>query len=171
IFLSRNKQHFCRCASQPNVGGKLKLKSFLQQSWIQRLQGDYVLPVARVSYLVIAGVSLFAAVLGLAVAAYFQISSAQSTDARPVPDVPPPLAVSINLDALSNTFQPPANVRAVSLNFTRPVTLDTPLLYLDADSPHGLAAYPDDFFVLGGPDAPLLTRAPINIDGRIHSGF
>ena len=136
----------------------MTIGGFLQQSWIKRLQGEYVLPTARVLYLAIAGLSLLAAVLGILAVIALEFSAHQSAALKPVPDVSAPASVSLDLDAISNGFLPPSNVHAVPLAFTRPISTDTVLLYFDASSARGLAQYPDDFLILGGPDAGLFER-------------
>jgi hypothetical protein len=149
----------------------MSVGQFLQQSWMRRVQGEYVLSIARVLYLAIAGLSLAAVALGIAAALFFEFGARETPALKPVPDIPAPTAVALDLDTIRGGFLPPTNIRGVPIPFTRPITTDTVLVYLDADSGRGLAPYPDDFLILGGPDAPIFERGTWNVDGRAHTAL
>lgn len=100
-------------------------------------------------------------VLGLCIALYFE---ARVVAGPTQIEVPPPYVATapvIDLHTVGARLQPPLNVRLI---VTRAV-IDGPLEdtdavgYLAADTSNGLAAFPNDFEILGGKDTDLFDRA------------
>jgi hypothetical protein len=140
-----------------------------QVRWVDRLQGDLVLPTARTLYLAGAFGALGAVMLGLLAAIWFQFASL-----RPMPSVPaapPPISgpVVMDLTAIDARLAPPSNVRFV---LDREIVTDTLnagelLGHFEADTPNGLDAPPDDFQLIGGRDDALFetTAAQVRASG------
>ena len=147
----------------------MKLASLLSHPAIRRVQGDYVLPTARLVYLGVAAVALTAGIVcGLAFL-YYAIASQQSARHQRVPDIVEPAPPSIDIASLKSQFAPPRNVRAGTLRFSRPVNSRTALVYFSADSSAGFARFPNDLIILGGADAEQFETANGRIDGETRT--
>jgi len=135
-------------------------------SFARRVQSDFVLRTARGFYLVTACVSLAALLLAVLVALLAQGSTFRFAIERPVPSVEAPAPEAIALDDVIARMTPPHTLRFVSdpgvLNFN--VSEGQVLGFFDAETPNQLAAFPNDFDVIGGEHAALFSvgRHPAN---------
>jgi hypothetical protein len=131
-------------------------------SSLRNLQSGVILPTARTLYVVAACISLFAAGLAILFAVYFQATSVQFSDQKPLP--PPYQAgpTTISFGPIDQRLAPPSNIRfVVDLDvIDRPLGDYDVLGHFDADTPNGLGTYPDDFDIIGGKDADFFSRAP-----------
>ncbi len=137
--------------------------------WFLRLQSAYVLALARGIYLVIALGCLLAVFGGLVYVGYLQATTAGQPETVPIP--PPyqgtetPVAPSdrtLDLAVIGKRFAPPTNVRfqVASSTWTVPPAEGQVLGYFLADTPNGLASFPEGVSVIGGRDAELFERVP-----------
>lgn len=142
----------------------------LQHRWIDRLQGDLVLPTARTLYLAGAFAALAALVISLLAVLWFQLSSL-----RPMPTIPAPptrstAAVVMGLGPIDARLAPPTNVRfIVDQALISDILTDHAILgHFEASTPNGLANPPDDFQVIGGSDEALFVtdQAMVSADSR-----
>jgi len=135
-------------------------------SFARRVQSDFVLRTARGFYLVTACVSLAALLLAVLVALLAQGSTFRFAIERPVPSVEAPAPEAIALDDVVARMTPPHTLRFVSdpgvLNFD--ISEGQVLGFFDAETPNQLAAFPNDFDVIGGEHAALFSvgRHPAN---------
>lgn len=135
-------------------------------SFARRVQSDFVLRTARGFYLVTACVSLAALLLAVLVALLAQGSTFRFAIERPVPSVEAPAPEAIALDDVVARMTPPHTLRFVAdpgvLNFN--VSEGQVLGFFDAETPNQLAAFPNDFDVIGGEHAALFSvgRHPAN---------
>jgi hypothetical protein len=135
-------------------------------SFARRVQSDFVLRTARGFYLVTACVSLAALLLAVLVALLAQGSTFRFAIERPVPSVEAPTPEAIALDDVVARMTPPHTLRFVSdpgvLNFN--VSEGQVLGFFDAETPNQLAAFPNDFDIIGGEHAALFSvgRHPAN---------
>ena len=132
------------------------------------LPSVFVLPVARVIYLIIALLSLLAVVGGIVFAIYLQLSTAGQPRTIPVPppyqgslSVPNPPLDAVDLSVVAARLNPPTNVRfAVTAGtISTPLKPGTVLGHFMADTPNQIASYPEGVSILGGPDAERFMRA------------
>lgn len=132
----------------------------------RRLQSDLVLRTARGFYLVAACFSLGALLLAAVVAVLAQGSTLRFAVDRPVPEVQSVTVEGISVDDVAARMAPPqalrfiADPQAITFNISEGQALG----YFDAETPNQLAAYPDDFDIVGGEHAALfiLSRHPGN---------
>jgi hypothetical protein len=141
------------------------LSSLFQKS--RYLQGEIILPTARTIYLAIACVSLAGAVCALLVAVAFEVQSGRSA---PQVSVPAPYTAQVqpmNLDLVRARLLPPTNIAFVASQpvFGSAISGDTVLGYFTAETPNGLASFPNDISILGGPDAGLFDPVGSNYPG------
>jgi hypothetical protein len=129
-------------------------------SWLRILQSGLILPTARTLYVIGACACLAAAALGIAVAFYFQAASLQFPRLQAVPPPYESRPTSIALDPIDRRLSPPGNLRfTVELtSIEQPLGAYSVLGRFEADTPNGLARFPDDFDVIGGRDAALFER-------------
>ncbi|MBI3438685.1 MAG: hypothetical protein HY054_08580 [Proteobacteria bacterium] len=114
-----------------------------------------VLRTARGLYLLAACVSLALLTLAVVIAFVAQLTTFRFNVDEPVPAVHPPQAEAIAVSDVAARLLPPTSPRFVQdpAIITTTLTKDQPLGYFYADTPNGLAAYPNDFDLIGGPDA------------------
>jgi hypothetical protein len=124
---------------------------------LRYVQGEIVLPTARTIYLAIACISLLACVIALLVALVFQMQSGRSASQVSVPGPYVAQVKPIDLGTVRARMSPPTGVRFVATQgiISSPIGDDTILGYFTAETPNGLASFPNDISILGGPDAPL----------------
>lgn len=132
----------------------------------RKVQGDFVLSTARGFYLVGACLSL-AAVLGAVIVAIVAHGGTfGAVRDRPVPEVRAPQAEPIDVQEVAARLGPPTRLGFVQEPevIGPAVSEGQPLGYFDAATPNQLAAYPDDFDIVGGEHASLflLGRHPSN---------
>jgi hypothetical protein len=119
-----------------------------------------LLKTGRIVNIIAATLCIVVVVLGCATALYFQTIVSGSPKQSAVPPPPVVAAPVVGTAAVDERLTPPVNVR---VNVTRPV-IDTLLREgevigtLQADTPNGLAHFPDDVDILGGQDADLFDR-------------
>lgn len=139
------------------------------RQWFPRLQSAYVLSVARGIYLVIALGSLLAVLGGLVYVGYLLATIAGQPETVPIPPsyqgTETPLSPSdrtLDLAVVGQRFEPPTNVRfqVASSTWTVPPKAGQVLGYFLADTPNGLASFPEGVSVIGGRDAELFERVP-----------
>jgi hypothetical protein len=140
----------------------------LQLPWLDRVQSRVVLPTARTLYLLVAGLCVAIAGLGLLIAFTFQMAAWQLPRQNAVPDEVAPTPAAVNLRLVEQRLSPPSNLRFVVDASPLPsaVSTDTVLGHFEADTPNGLAAYPEAFQVIGGRDADYFTPGS---DGRART--
>jgi len=131
--------------------------------WGRWLQSKFVLGTARKIYLVIASLSLLVAILAAAAALLFQVLALKPAPSMTVPEARTPQPVAMDVSTVSRSLQPPTNVRFVPTPITGPLDQNDVVGYFDADTPNGLAAFPDDFDIFGGPDANQFERASVTV--------
>ena len=129
---------------------------------LHRFQSNVVLRTARLVFLAAAAVCLLGIVVGLGVALYFHTLTLGSPAVVPVVVQQAQGPTSIDLNRVDARLVPPVNVRfIVSIGrITRPLGADEIIGTLEADTPNGVARYPEDFDILGGPDASMFRRMP-----------
>jgi len=127
------------------------------------LQSKFVLSTARRVYLIVACFSLLAAILALISVLLFQLLSYAPAPEVPVPEARAPHAVAMDSSTVARSLAAPTNLRFVSLQITPPLGPNDVVGYFDADTPSGLAAFPEDFDIFGGTDAADFERAPVNV--------
>jgi len=132
--------------------------------WFQRLQNDYVLPAARILYLVGAAGSLLVVVGGLLVVLFLQTQIGQSPMQEPVPDIKMPGHRQLDLTSVSARLAPPTNITLHTQQITGPLKNGTIIGYFSADTVNGLAAYPEDTSILDGEDAALFKQIGFRLD-------
>ena len=137
-----------------------------------RLQSALVLPLARGLYLAVALGCLLAVFGGVLYLVYLQTTIAGQPQTLPVPPAYDGGGVSapsservVDLARVGARLDPPANIRfAVSAGtLTEPPTEGVVIGRFLADTPNGLAPFPDGVSLIGGRDAGLFERVS---DGR-----
>ncbi|MDE2184965.1 MAG: hypothetical protein KGJ78_18275 [Alphaproteobacteria bacterium] len=131
--------------------------------WGRWLQSKFVLGTARRIYLVIAAFSLLVAILAAAAVVIFQLWALKPAPEVPVPEARTPQPVSMDVSTVSRSLLPPTNVRFVPKPITGPLDQTDVVGYFDADTPNGLAAFPNDFDIFGGPDAAQFERVSVTV--------
>lgn len=136
-------------------------------------QSDFVLSAAQKLYLLIAGLSLIAAVIGLAAVGVLELSTWRAAQQVPVPPPYVGKAASVNVDSVRAHLLPPQNIRfVVTRKFLgTPVTGDEVLGFFEADTANGLAQFPNDFDILGGTDAERFDRTQVAVRYMSKDGF
>lgn len=124
-------------------------------AWGRRLQSDLVLRTARTAYLAIACVCILFFVVGLALALLMQVSTWRISIDKPLPPARAATVESIAMGIIDAKLAPPTNLRFVSRLIDGPLRAGDFVGHFDADTPNGLADFPDDFEVIGGKDAAL----------------
>lgn len=124
---------------------------------LRYVQGEIVLPTARTIYLAIACLSLLALAGALLTALVFQAQSGRSASQVSVPGPYVAQIQPINLGTVRARLLPPTGVRFVATQgiISSAIGDDTVLGYFTAETPNGLASFPNDISILGGPDAAL----------------
>ncbi len=144
-----------------------------QKGLARWFQSKFILEVARRIFLAIASVSLLVAVFGLVVALVYELLSFRSAPQVPVPAAYAPQPIAMASGTVAQHLLPPRNLRFV----VTPAVIDAPLSadqavgYFNADTQNGIAPFPNDFDILGGPDAASFARVPLTVryDGRVVS--
>ncbi|MFZ0790690.1 MAG: hypothetical protein WAM94_13855, partial [Chromatiaceae bacterium] len=135
--------------------------------WFLRLQSAFVLPLARGIYLLVALGCLLAIIGGALYLVFLQtsIASRPTTVAVPPPyqghgTVVEPSDRTVDLAVVGKRFEPPTNVRfqVAPSTLTEPPKEGQVLGYFLADTPNGLASFPEGVSVIGGRDAELFER-------------
>jgi hypothetical protein len=129
--------------------------------WGRWLQSRFVLGTARKIYLVIASFSLLVAILAAAAVVILQLWALKPASQVPVPEARTPQPVSMDVSTVSRSLLPPTNVRFIPKPITGPLDQSDIVGYFEADTPNGLAAYPNDFDIFGGPDAAQFERVRV----------
>ena len=135
-------------------------KTRLNGHWLDGIQSRLVLPTARTLYLAGAILSVLAALIGLLVALFFQLSAWQTASEKPLPEQVSEQPGAITYTRLDQRLSPPTNIRFVANAALLPAPLqETDVLgHLEADTPNGMAAYPGAFEIIGGKDAELFSE-------------
>jgi len=142
------------------------------RQWALRLQSALVLPLARGIYLVVALLCLLAVTAGALYLVYLQTSIASEPKMLPVPPPYEGDGVSaphsdrvVDLARVGARLDPPANIRfsVTAGPMTEPPREGAIVGRFVADTPNGLAPFPDGVSLLGGRDAELFERVG---DGR-----
>lgn len=133
------------------------------KGWGRWLQSKFVLGTARKIYLVIASLSLLVAILAAAAVLVFQLWALKPAPEVPVPEARTPQPVSMDVSTVSRSLLPPTNVHFVPKPITGPLDQTDVVGYFDADTPNGLAAFPNDFDIFGGPDAAQFERVSVTV--------
>jgi hypothetical protein len=133
------------------------------KGWGRWLQSRFVLGTARKIYLVIASISLLIAILAFAAALIIQLWSFKPLHQVPVPEARMPQPVSMDSSKVAESLMPPKNVRFEVHRIANPLDANDVVGYFNADTPNGLAAYPNDFDLFGGVDAAQFERVPVNV--------
>lgn len=122
-------------------------------------QSKFVLSTARKIYLFIAVISLLTIIFGLVAVAILEIPDLRSP---PKAEIGP---VTVNTEAVAKSLQPPGNVRFIAAppEINQPLAFGEAVGYFDADTQNGLAPFPNDFDILGGKDAALFDRIPVDV--------
>lgn len=143
-------------------GRQGRLVARLESSDLIKFQSDLLLPLARLLYLLVACLSLGAAVLGLLAVLWFQLSAMFEVAPKALlPQSISPEPQAISLDIIDARLRTPSAVRFVPT--PHPDTLlgsDRLLGYLELATGGGAANYPDGIRIIGGRDADLFTEAP-----------
>ncbi len=135
--------------------------------WFLRLQSAFVLPLARGIYLLVALGCLLAIIGGTLYLVFLQTSIASRPTTVAVPPlyqgygtVVEPSDRTADLAVVRKRFEPPTNVRfqVAPATLTEPPKQGQVLGYFVADTPNGLASYPEGVSVIGGRDAELFER-------------
>ncbi|MDR3528299.1 MAG: hypothetical protein P4L57_13575 [Rhizomicrobium sp.] len=123
-------------------------------------RGDLVLSAARILYLVVAALSLLAVVIALGGAAFFQFGTLIPPKQVAVPAGYAANESSVDLALVDAHLAPPHNIRFFNIDRTisSPLSGNEILGAFDADSANALGRYPDDFDIVGGPDAALFDK-------------
>jgi hypothetical protein len=127
------------------------------------LQSRFVLGTARKIYLVLACLSLVIAMLALVVALVLQFWGFIPRSHVPIPDARAPQPVAMDTTTVAKSLTPPTNLRFVARRITGPLDAGDFVGYLEADTPNGLAAFPNDFDIFGGPDAGQFERTAVSV--------
>jgi len=139
--------------------------------WLLRLQSAYVLPLARGIYLFVALASLLAVMGGVLYVLYLLATAAAKPSLAPLPpafqqseegvEAPPR---EMDLAVVERRLDPPTDVRfyVATGTITAPLAEDTLIGYFQASTPNGLAPFPDGLSILGGRDAELFERVPLD---------
>jgi len=134
---------------------------------------EFILSIARRIYLVVAGISLLGVIVALGLALLFELGTWRSASEVSVPSeyVEHPLAMDAS--DIQTSLSPPRNpVFVVMQPYVQiPATGQEELGYFNADTPNGLAAFPNDFDIIGGRDADLFDRAPTTVSGVVRAGL
>ncbi len=133
------------------------------RGWGRWLQSRFILGTARKIYLVIASLSLLAAILAVAAVVVFQLWALKPASQVPVPEARAPQPVAMDVSTVSRSLLPPKNTRFVPAPITGPLDQNNVVGYFEADTPNGLAAFPNDFDIFGGPDASQFERVPVTV--------
>lgn len=135
--------------------------------WLLRLQSAYVLPLARGIYLLLALGCLLAVIAGILFILYLQAATARGPA---LVQMPPPYRAAVptaavpepgmDLGLVRTHLDPPSNIRFVVTTdaLTAAPAEGTILGHFAADTPNGLAPFPDGISILGGRDADLFAR-------------
>jgi len=134
--------------------------------WARWLRSDFMLSAAQNLYLVIAALTMVAALIGLIVAIGFEIAAIAPPPHKALPASYQAGPDSLKLSTVDAHLTPPEGLRFVVTigSISKPLTEPKDLGYFDANAANGLAAYPDDFDVVGGKDADLFDR--VNLGAR-----
>lgn len=124
-------------------------------AWGRKLQSDLVLRTARTAYLGIACACILFCVVGLALALLMQVSTWRISIDKPLPSEKAATVESIAMGIIDAKLAPPTNLRFVPRLIDGPLRAGDFVGLFDADTPNGLANFPDDFEVIGGRDAAL----------------
>lgn len=126
----------------------------------RRLQGDFILSAARSLYFYGACIAFLAIIAGIVVTLYFQYAIFRPASRVPVPPAYVSERVTVDLEGLSDYLAPPKNLRFVVVTeyVDHALKGDEAFGYFDADTPNGLAKFPNDFEFVGGADAALFER-------------
>ncbi len=126
-----------------------------------------MLPTARTIYLLIACVSLAAAIGALLVALVSQMQSWRTADLVPVPQAGQAPLPPVNLSTVSARMIPPRAIRFIITQgfFSHEINTGQVLGYFTADTANGLPNYPDDFSIIGGKDTDLFHRVSMYAGG------
>jgi len=139
----------------------------LQLQWLDRLQSRLVLPTARTLYLLVAGACVAIALIGLLIALVFQAATWQPARQERVPEAVAARQAPVNFQIVRQRLSPPTNVRFTpDGNLPGPLGAGDVVGRFEADTPNGLAPYPDDFQIVGGRDVDLFTE-----DGQYRNGM
>lgn len=131
----------------------------------QRVQSFYVLPLARGIYLLIALLSLLSIIVGVVYLIFLQASLSVKPDTVAVPppyqDVGLTQNATIDLSIVDKHLAPPQNIRfIVTLEaVSAPIDPGDFIGYFEADTPNGLADFPNGISIIGGRDADFFERA------------
>ncbi len=148
----------------PDINENLQCTKSPVARWFRRLQSDYVLSVARIFFLVAAVGSLIVVIGGLVFVLFLQTQTWQSPSQEPVPAVSATPHKPLDLDSLSAHLAPPKNIAIHVKQINGPLKRNTIVGYFTADTPNGLAPYPEDVLILGGEDAILFKRIEVRLD-------
>lgn len=142
----------------------MSLATTERATWLRRFQSGFVLPVARVWYLVIAGGSLLAVLFAVAIAIFLHLQTMGQPDRVAIPPAFSPPVPAISLAAIDARLAPPSDIRFVVTRglIDRPLTEKDILGHFDATTPNGLAPFPSDFEILGGKDARMFRRVALS---------
>lgn len=129
---------------------------------LRRFQSNFLLPLARSIFVVVATACLFGIGIGLLALVVLQIESGLPPSQVSVPPPYEPGPRSVDVSVVASRLVPPTNLRLiVTIDPIERVLAGTDILgRFDANSPNALAVYPDDFDIVGGPDASLFVKAP-----------
>jgi hypothetical protein len=135
------------------------------------LQSKFVLGTARKIYLVIASLSLLVAILAAIAVLLFQLWAFKPASEVAVPEARAPQPVSLDATTVAQSLVPPKNIRLVVHPITAPLGANDIVGYFEADTPNGLASFPNDFDIFGGPDAAQFERAPVNVQYGLRTAL
>jgi hypothetical protein len=134
---------------------------------------EFILSIARRIYLVVAGISLLAVIVALGLAFLFELGTWRSAPEVPMPAEYVEHPLTMDASDVQTSLSPPRNLEFVVLQpyVQTPATGQEELGYFNAETPNGLAAFPNDFDIIGGRDADLFDRAPIAVSGVARAGL
>lgn len=140
---------------------------------LTRFQSNVVLRLARWVFLAAAAISLLTVVIGLVVALFFHLQMQSSPSQEPLPATTTPMPTSLEFGRIDARLAPPQGIRFVFSRqpITPRFTATETLGYFEASSVNSLSRYPEDFDILGGADAELFRRVPVNVSGQTRSGL
>ncbi len=139
------------------------MNSLAESLAVKRTWTFVLLGLARRLYLLIALLSLMAAVVALVAVLFLQMKKQAGVSQAPVPGPYTAAPSSVDVKIIEGYLQGPSDVRFVLLRpvIDKPLKGDEILGYFEARSANPLMAYPNDIEILEGGDAALFNRVPV----------
>jgi len=138
----------------------------------RRWTNDFILAIATRIFRFVAIASLIVALAALAIVVVLYLYSSTPVFLESVPPEYVSQGPTLSTDTVNESLAPPQHLRftVVKQAINAPITTSDVLGYFEADTPVGLAPYPDDFEILGGKDAGMFERTAVRVTRPTASG-